>query len=186
MTTPAVLARLNPKNVRFDVGSGGKPSLTMEDVAGACAGLSPLAYRLALVKYTGDERQVSRLKTETLLAAADLSISGGWGIPKKGQLSGLCNYAIWRVVGTHHCPKCNGAGVYKDNYRRTLDCFVCKKAGGISAAALSDFGREIAGFTAEEWRNIWKERAERLAGLLADADHNVSRQLNYQLTEVDG
>lgn len=36
MTHPAyLLARLNPKNVRFDVGSGGVPDLTSQDIAAA-------------------------------------------------------------------------------------------------------------------------------------------------------
>ena len=36
MTHPAyLLARLNPKNVRFDVGSGGVPELTSQDIAAA-------------------------------------------------------------------------------------------------------------------------------------------------------
>lgn len=36
-----LLARLNPKNVRFDVGSGGVPELTSTDVAGALGMVSP-------------------------------------------------------------------------------------------------------------------------------------------------
>lgn len=42
MTHPAyLLARLNPKNVRHDVGSGGLPELTPQDIAGALAFVAP-------------------------------------------------------------------------------------------------------------------------------------------------
>lgn len=42
MTHPAyLLARLNPKNVRFDVGSGGVPNLTSQDIAAALGMVPP-------------------------------------------------------------------------------------------------------------------------------------------------
>jgi len=177
------LARLNPKNVRFDVGSGGIPELTPEMVAAACAGLPDLAYRLALVKYAGQRDQVQHLAIRTLMEAAGMAVRGGWGKPRPGQLTGISRYAIWKVVGYQHCEVCSGSGKRLDDRRRSWNCPGC---GGTGLARMDDaIESEVAGFSEEDWRNVWRRRAEQLEGVLDSLDGRVKAHIRRQLSNTE-
>lgn len=68
-----LMARLNPKNVRFDVGSGGMPSLTPQDVA-AALGMVPdgLGREALMLVHWPDGAVRSRQKLLSLMTAAQL------------------------------------------------------------------------------------------------------------------
>lgn len=175
------LARLNPKNVRFDVGRGGIPDLTPEIIAAACAGLPPIAYRLALVKYAGQMHELSDLKIRTLIRAADLAIRHGWGRPMPGQLQGITTYAIWRVVSYHHCPACHGSGKRLDDRRRSWKCVVCAGTGGMTPT--EEIEASVAGFSLEDWRNTWRRRADRLTQLLERMDRKARAHIHWKTSD---
>lgn len=75
MTHPAyALARLNPKNVRFDVGSGGLPELTPADVAGALGFVDEgLGRELVCRVWWPDGARLTAKDLDRLLMEAQLS-----------------------------------------------------------------------------------------------------------------
>lgn len=179
MASVEALARLNPKTVRFDVGSGGIPELTPEMIAGACAGLPDLSYRLGLVKYAGQERELRNLKISVLMAAADLAVKHYWGKPKPGQLTGLSNYAIVECVGYHNCFGCNGAGQVIDQWRHSRVCGTCRGTGKASRG--DDERAALAGFSPSDWLKTWASRGDRLVAVLELADARARSKIFFEL-----
>lgn len=68
-----LMARLNPKNVRFDVGAGGTPSLTPQDIA-AALGMVPdgLGREALMLVHWPDGAARNRQKMLTLMTLAQL------------------------------------------------------------------------------------------------------------------
>ena len=184
MTSAAILARLNPANVRFDIGSGGIPDLTQTDIASALSGQPPLpelAIKLALVKYAGQQQELGRLFYWTRDAAVRLCIKHQWGKPKKGQLGGISMYAIWEMVDPHYCVGCGGSGKRLDDRRRSWNCMICN---GTGRALIPDEHRaDIAGFDPDEWQNTWRARGDLLAGHLDMMDRWVCGRIRRRLID---
>ncbi len=183
MTSAAILAKLNPKNIRFDVGSGGIPELEQCDIAAALAGtpkLPELAVKLALVKYAGQHQELGKLFYWTRDAAVTLAVKHGWR-PKKGQLGGISIYAIWEHVDPHHCPVCDGSGKRLDEWRKPLNCRACN---GLGVALVPDeYKAEIAGIDPVEWVNVWLKRATMLADHLERMDRWAVGRIRLRLKE---
>ncbi len=186
MTSAAILAKLNVKNVRFDVGSGGIPEFTQCDIAASLAGtpkLPELAVKLALVKYAGQQAELGRLFYWTRDAAVDLCVRHKWGNPKKGYLGGISMYAIWENVDPHYCPLCSGSGKRLDDRRRSLNCQAC---GGLGKTLIAEeYRSEVAGIDPVEWLNVWRARADMLADHLAKMDRWAVSRVRVRLANPE-
>lgn len=183
MTTPAVLAKLNPKTVRFDVGSGGVPEFEQCDIAASLAGDPPLpelAVKLALVKYAGQQQELGKLFYWTRNAAVTLAVKHGWK-PRKGQLGGISVYAIWEHVDPHYCPVCQGSGQRMNEYRHSVRCVAC--AGSKFALIPDEYRAEIAGIDPVEWLNVWLRRATLLSDHLAKMDRWAVGRIKSRLSD---
>lgn len=186
MTSPAILARLNPANVRFDVGRGGIPELDQCDIASALAGLPrlpELAVKLALVKYAGRQDEVGKLFYWVRDAAVDMAVRHRWPKPRKGQLGGISVYAIWENVDPHHCPQCDGSCKRADNRGRLWNCPTCNGNGRIAIG--DDYRAEVAGLSASEWANGWGSRAMMLSDYVAMMDRRAVSRVKSRLSTTD-
>jgi hypothetical protein len=68
MTAPQkLIARLNVPNIRFDVGSGGIPEMTAEDIAAALAAAPPLARSVFTLLWWQDGAALERIRILTEL-----------------------------------------------------------------------------------------------------------------------
>lgn len=189
MTSPAILAKLNVKNVRFDIGSGGTPDITPEDVAGALSGLNDGPYRLGLVKYAGKEEERARLRMCVLELAITKAYAQSWGMPvidyPRGRITGIVEFALWDNISPKHCPACAGTGKNRQAIESgqvsagQLLCLVCK---GESSYSVNDADEaDIAKIPMEHWRNTWGSRARALSDAVKGWDELLQRRLNRQL-----
>ncbi len=94
MQAAMAMARLKPKNVRFDTGIGGIPELTPEGIAAGLAGCNPGPVYLGLYKYAGDHTALVPLEQHVLAHVGLQGYSKKWF--DDADYSAICRYLnIW-------------------------------------------------------------------------------------------
>jgi len=177
MTSPAILARLNPANVRFDVGRGGIPELTQTDIAAACQGLVPGAWYLGLVKYAGAVGAVKNLEIAAWMLAADLAAKHEWKVVRgKPYLRSIARMACATVIDPHRCKKCCGTGLNE----RMRACSICAGSGVITEISLRSLAK-IAEIPVESFRTVWAPRYELLVSHIQLWDSSLESLLKRRL-----
>lgn len=90
MQAAMAMARLKPKNVRFDTGVGGIPDLTPEDIAAGLAGCKPGPVYLGLYKYSGDNTALAPLEQHVFVHMSLQAYAKG--LFDDQQYSAVCRY----------------------------------------------------------------------------------------------
>lgn len=181
MARAELLARMNPANVRFDVGAGGIPALTMEMIAGACAyGRLPLgAYYLGLAKYAGDASAANTLEYHAWIAAAGLAAERKWAVERgKPYLRGISRVACCLLLDKGRCGPCGGTGL--NSHHRA--CRVCEGTGvGRPISARRE--ARMAGIPSSSYDATWRSRMLDVRDVLLGWDSSLGGHLKRQLEE---
>ncbi len=174
------VAMFNPKNVRFDVGTGGTPALVPEDVAGHLVGLYRPAYLLVLRKNAGDKTVTTPLLQYLTAAVGMEGQKAGWisdrdaveldrvlmywiysgrephamGVP--GRVLGLARGLLDDFLCEYRCPKCEGRGYLKTGPK----CKRCDASGRLQPSQA--FLAQGCGIDRRRWSEVWQERFEQL------------------------
>lgn len=154
MAVTELLARLNVKLARYEMGGGGAAELTPEMIAAACAHLPRGAWYLGLVKYAHRLDAVKDLEIAAWLHAADLAVKYRWSVERgKPYLRTIAQLACAHVVDAHRCGCCGGTGL---NIQRR-SCKRCDGTGIEPAESMRATARR-AGIPFETFRTTWEPR----------------------------
>ncbi len=174
-----LLAKLAP-HAKLPDGSapGGITTLTAEDVAGACAGMSRHAYLYALVKFAGyhDAGTVSALRVENRWAAARIARLKGWKIDAR-RVARLADLALTLSLCPPICRRCGGGGVTHSQRQ-------CRACGG-SGAGREMSAREKARAVGVDHKS-WPTYAPRLDVLLLELsffDDHIARHVRRRVRD---
>jgi len=176
MSRSEIMTRLNVKNVRFDVGSGGIPVITPELVAGACAYMSRGAYTLARAIHCGEASDGIALLKEAEKLSYGLARDNGWNYNEKA-IKGIAVIACFLIMNPGRCKWCKGT---KFN-THAKQCQACNGTGQAKDPSLRKLA-EIADMDNENYRKRWHPRAMRLLAelqiLMCEVDRVLKRQLD--------
>jgi hypothetical protein len=190
MTSPAILARLNPANVRFDTGKGGIAELTQTDIAAALAmsNLPDGAYYFARAKFCGDASMVSLVEAALWGAVVSHSINQGWQVSEKTPtyLRKMAILGCAEILSHGKCRKCKGRGNIQGrgtHISPTDKIYECPSCDG------SGIGREISGrararfFGMDEraYRDRWHDRYRQMLSVADEWTELISAALKKQL-----
>jgi hypothetical protein len=170
MTPERAIAMLTVKISRFEMGSGGTPEVSWEDVCHAKAGLSGGPLHLFDHKYFGEPQAGRKLWASLMLEQLDRRI-----MCADGMASGLCKAAILEYTDSHLCPYCNGTGLRLDQ----SDCDKCD-AGRIRPS-LSSIAI-VAGLDLSGFMRV-RDRYNHIFNILNDWDSQALGHICGRLTE---
>jgi hypothetical protein len=172
-----ILNLTNPKSARVDGAGGGIPTLTTEDVNGACAGCDDLGLGVLLAKVCQGRQQKSRAFYQLYLEVIDLAIHRHWKIREKGQekLRSLTQLIIFELIDQPICPKCNGT-----RYTKTLK--PCKACDSTGLYQIKDSMRAKAlGIDQSNWQRVWQYRYSDVLALISAKETQALRNIKKNL-----
>src|SRR5574337_1301509 len=175
-----LMARLNAKNVRFDVGSGGVPELTSTDIAGAL-GMVPagLGRELLCLVWWPDGACLTATDLANTLSAAQrkyaMAHAERWPRWIVDAELGTISEGYQRVrlavlaelASPGKCPACSGRGTIS---QASGPIIACRPCDGTGRRRISDAWRADAlNLTEGGYRRVWRPVYEWTMGLCADA-----------------
>lgn len=175
MSQSEMIARLNVKNVRFDVGSGGIPEITPELIAGACAGMSQGAYTLARAIHCGEASDAIAFLKQAKKLSYGLAERSGWN-RNELAIEGIAVIACFLVMNPARCTWCHGT---KFN-GHGKPCQSCGGTGNAKDPSMRELA-DIAEMDSETYRKRWHVRAMRLLSEMQVWMCDVERVLKRQL-----
>ena len=180
MSVQELMTMLNPKNVRFDSGSGGVPTMTWDDVAAAAgmAGLTRAERCVFWVKYCDDVNSVDELLNCIKSELLSMSALDGW---RKGfkisTLHGLARLALINEVDNRKCKSCGGTGFVK--------AVICKPCESSGVRQMSNRRMaKLCQIDEKAWRNTWSDRYSDLLLTIGDWEHSAARKIGKKLFEA--
>jgi len=196
MTSAAILAKLNVKNCRFDVGNGGLAELTQTDIAAALSmcNFPDGVYYFARAKYCGDASVVGQLEAALWGCIVDMSIAQKWNM-RDGAPEYMRRMAILaRAESLDHgrCRRCGGTariGARTSKYgapdSKEQPCPSCRRN---EKGEATGFGREISGrararffgMSAPTYSNYWESRYRAVLSLTDEWDSDINYAINRQ------
>lgn len=175
-----LLARLSTKVPLYSAAPGGEPQYTMEDIAGALAGLPSGPYQLARVKYCFDAACVTLLRREVEMAVMTLAVKHKW---RGGDdlIRSLAWLAVEDVLSDRRCKRCGGT-----RYFAQRPCNLCDGVGMRSIGYRQAAARCRPQMTADAWRMTWAARYKEVLNLLVDWDGRIEAHLYARLLKREG
>ncbi len=208
MQAAMAMARLKPKNVRFDTGIGGIPDLTPEDIAAGLAGCNPGPVYLGLYKYSGDHTALVPLEQHVFVHVGIQAYAKG--LFDDQQYSAVCRYMNQWMKGTkaessnalteqertwcktlHQLARLLVDDAVFENRHRTCGGTgfyqgrICKGCGGTGRKPSS--GRDNARFLNVEknvWIRHWQPLFERFVPMMQSWEQTVLRHLQRKLYDA--
>lgn len=170
-----LLSRLSTKVPLYSAAPGGEPRYTMEDVAGALAGLPQGPYQLARVKYCFDPVCITLLRREVEMVVMTWAVKRKWR-GEDALFSSLARLAVEDILSDRRCSKCKGT--------RYVEQKVCSLCGGVGMRSMEH--KEAASrcrpkLTADAWRMTWAPRYREVLGVLVDWDSRIEGHLYRRL-----
>lgn len=128
MQIEKLLAKFNVKGINYDLCSGGKGGLSLDEqlaIVGLAWKEAPVGFLVLFVEYLQDRPALNKLYQSTLQEAKTLMEAWRGPYPERA-LEALVRTAIAEATQQFGqvCPECNGSGKYiaKNRARRTCPC----------------------------------------------------------------
>lgn len=170
-----LLSKLAP-HAKFPNGEppGGIPAITMEDVAGACAGMSRHAYLYALAKFCLDKSVMPELRRENRRMTIHRAELDGWRSDPEKVLV-LADLALSEALSPRTCKRCRGAKILH-NQKQCPDCGGKGRLGANGAQCA-----EAMGVARQSWAQTWARRLEGVVGDLLMLEDDISRHIRRRV-----
>lgn len=170
-----LLSKLAP-HAKFPNGEppGGIPAITMEDVAGACAGMSRHAYLYAMAKFCLDQNVMPELRRANRQMTAHKAGLEGWRCDPQRVLI-LADLALDEALAPRVCRRCRGAAL-QQNQRA---CPACNGKGRLGA----DGGQcsRALGVSRQSWCQVWRRRLDDVVRDLIFLEDGISRHIRRRI-----
>ncbi len=169
-----ILTRLAPKSAQM-IRIPGEATLTVSDIAAACAGANETGLNILLAKVVGDRSVQKPLFYAIYRQVAEIAIKEKWKYRRGSEkIRSLVNLALYEYVGEPRCPSCRGTRYIQHN-----KCQTCKGSGYLR---FDDKQRAAAiGVHASVWLRVWRDRYARIFQVLgyheSDAVHSLYKRL---------
>lgn len=170
-----LLSKLAP-HAKFPNGEppGGIPKITMEDVAGACAGMSRHAYLYALAKFCLDESVLPELRRANRQMVAHKAGMESWRC-EPSMVLGVADLALDEALVPRGCKRCGGAGL-QHNQRP------CPSCGGKGRLGIGGGnGASALGISRQSWSQTWRRRVDGVVSDLLELDDDISRHIRRRV-----
>lgn len=170
-----LLARLSQRCQQLSMAPGGVPRFSMEDIAGALAGLPYAQNSLARVKYCLDARSLPHLESEVRRHLMTKAVRNRWR-GKQVYLDAMVRMVIEDTVRPGRCRTCNGAGLVG-----LKPCKPCRATGFREVGPTEAAERLHKGMNPDAWRKTWAARYREMMELLAEWDADIEAHLYRRL-----
>ena len=208
MQAAMAMAKLKPKNVRFDTGIGSIPELTPEDIAAGLSGCKPGPVYLGLYKYSGDHTALVPLEQHVF---AHIGIQAyAQKIFDDQKYSAVCRYMNQWIKGTsakstdalseqeqnwcktlHQLARLLVDDVVYENRHRTCGGtgfykgMICKGCGG-SGRKLISVNEQARRLNVSNYIYVmhWQDLFERFVPMLQSWEQTVLQHLQRKLYDA--